>query len=71
MNLKSLRNYVLLKATEIGCSHSRAVQYFIRSVNKSAIFNAFKCPDKSSFDKGLCSSSDRNNCETIGKYLEY
>ena len=56
--------YDIVNTTEarIGsiCSHSRAYEYFIESINTDCSFRALRCSSWSNYQKGLCDHCDQN-----------
>ncbi|CAF0766349.1 unnamed protein product [Brachionus calyciflorus] len=53
---------------EVGCSHNRAVDYFIESIRSPCPFVGFSCDSEEAFDRGDCSSCENNKCSAMGYY---
>lgn len=53
-------------ASSVGCSHSRAIHFFIESINTPCKFTAFHCKSYLSFYTGACDKSCKNGCNRMG-----
>ncbi|XP_062567844.1 inactive pancreatic lipase-related protein 1-like [Saccostrea cucullata] len=50
----------------ISCSHSRATDYFIESINSHCKFFAHKCSNITDFDEGRCMGCPDGGCAVMG-----
>ncbi|XP_021356285.1 inactive pancreatic lipase-related protein 1-like [Mizuhopecten yessoensis] len=53
-------------AGTISCSHSRATQLFIESINSPCKFYAHTCSSSSQFDNGACMGCPSDGCPVMG-----
>lgn len=53
-------------STSLSCSHSRAHDYFIESINSPCKFFAHQCSSNSDFDNGKCLSCPAGGCGVMG-----
>uniref|UniRef100_K1RB01 Pancreatic lipase-related protein 1 n=1 Tax=Magallana gigas TaxID=29159 RepID=K1RB01_MAGGI len=53
-------------STSLSCSHSRAHDYFIESINSPCKFFAHQCSSKSDFENGKCLSCPAGGCGVMG-----
>ncbi|CAG5122854.1 unnamed protein product, partial [Candidula unifasciata] len=61
--LKGISNYP-------SCSHSRAHQYYISSIDPKNQFNSFPCNSESDFKGGRCQSCGDAGCSRMGFYAD-
>lgn len=53
---------------DVGCSHSKAVDYFIESIRSPCPFIGFNCDSEDAFDRADCSSCANNKCSAMGYF---
>eukprot|EP00105_Crassostrea_gigas_P012983 XP_011429161.1 PREDICTED: pancreatic lipase-related protein 2 [Crassostrea gigas] len=53
-------------AHSLTCSHSRATEFFIESINSPCKFYAHKCSSITDFDEGRCMGCPDGGCATMG-----
>uniref|UniRef100_A0A2C9L3V0 Lipase domain-containing protein n=1 Tax=Biomphalaria glabrata TaxID=6526 RepID=A0A2C9L3V0_BIOGL len=57
--------------TALGCSHMRATQLFMQSVNHVCGWPTYLCPDQDSLQQDQCTPCDTGQCHGMGYNLVY
>ncbi|XP_071953478.1 pancreatic triacylglycerol lipase-like [Antedon mediterranea] len=56
--------------SEVSCSHSRATEFFIESIEEEDCFSAFPCLNNRRFESGKCTSCGLLGCPKMGYFAD-
>ncbi|KAL5016355.1 hypothetical protein ScPMuIL_005944 [Solemya velum] len=54
----------------VACSHSRAHDYFIESINTACPFTSYPCASYAAFERGECMDCGTSGCAQMGYYAD-